>query len=94
MVKIIMINRTTQRYLMGFHPNKYLFVFVCMNSLKTTVFLSLISKNIYWHLISLKNKEDKFWKMLFTIPLISTRDTKLQSFQYKILHRTLPCNEW
>ncbi len=48
-------------------------------------------KNVY---TSLKNKEDKFWKTLFTIPFISTWDTRLQSFQYKILHRTLPCNEW
>ncbi len=47
--------------------------------------------NVY---TSLKNKEDKFWKTLFTIPLISTQDTRLQSFQYKILHITLPCNEW
>ncbi len=48
-------------------------------------------ENVY---TSLKNKEEKFWKTLFTITFISTRDTRLQSFQYKMLHRTLPCNEW
>ncbi len=48
-------------------------------------------ENVY---TSLKNKEDKFWKTLFTIPFISTRHTRLQSFQYKILHRTLPYDEW
>ncbi len=48
-------------------------------------------ENVY---TSLKNKEDKFRKTRFTIPFISTRDTRLQSFQCKILHRTCPCNEW
>ncbi len=48
-------------------------------------------ENVYTRL---KNKEDKVWKTLFTIAFISTRDTRLQSFQYKILHGTLPCNEW
>ncbi len=48
-------------------------------------------ENVY---TSLKNREDKFWKTIFTIPFISIRDTRLQSFQYKIMHRTLTCNEW
>ncbi len=28
------------------------------------------------------------------MPFITTRDTSIQSFQYEILHRILPYNEW
>ncbi len=62
-----------------------------INNITHTPKTILACENVYTHL---KNKEDEFWKTLFTIPFISTRDTRLQSLQYKILHRTLPCNEW
>ncbi len=50
----------------------------------------------YWENIysNFKNKGNIFWNIIFKMPFIITRDTSIQSFQYKILHRTLPCNEW
>ena len=32
------------------------------------------------------------WKQIFTIPYKVCKETKIQSFQYKILHRIFPCN--
>ncbi len=40
-----------------------------------------------------KNKDDSFSKTMFKMPFICTRDTVMQTFQYKIIHRTLACNE-
>ena len=34
------------------------------------------------------------WKTVFRIPYDSCRCTKLQSFQYRLLHRTITCNHW
>ncbi len=34
------------------------------------------------------------WKNIFTLSFISTRETKVQSFQYRLLHRAIPCNVW
>ncbi len=48
-------------------------------------------ENVY---SNFKNKGNIFWDTIFKMPFIITRDTSIQSFQYKILHRTLPCNEW
>ena len=38
--------------------------------------------------------EDRLWQNLFRQPFKITRETKLQSFQYRILHRIVPCNKW
>ncbi len=61
-----------------------------INNITDTPKAIIAWKNVY---TNLKNNEDEIWKTLFTVPLTSARDTRLQSFQYKILHRTLPCNE-
>ena len=37
---------------------------------------------------------DKIWKQLFTNSFKNCRETIIQSFQYKLLHRTIPCNQW
>ncbi len=34
------------------------------------------------------------WKDIFTLAFRTTRETKIQSFQYRLLHRALPCNVW
>ena len=34
------------------------------------------------------------WKRLFKQPFLITKETKLQSFQFRILHRIVPCNKW
>ena len=33
------------------------------------------------------------WKVIFKQPYLSARETKLQSIQYKILHRIIPCRK-
>ena len=37
---------------------------------------------------------DEEWKVIFLNPFISCRSTKLQSFQYRLLHRVITCNHW
>ena len=34
------------------------------------------------------------WRVFYRMPYLITRDTKVQSFQYKILHQFFPCNYW
>ena len=34
------------------------------------------------------------WKFCYTLPYNITRDTNLQSLQYRIIHRIFPCNYW
>ncbi len=48
-------------------------------------------ENIY---TNFKSKDNSFWKTIFKIPFICSRHTSIQGFQYRIIHRTLPCNEW
>ncbi len=50
-----------------------------------------ITENIY---ANFKSKVSSFWKTIFKMPFICSRHTSIQAFQYKIIHRTLPCNEW
>lgn len=35
-----------------------------------------------------------FWKEIYISPYCATRDTKLQTFQFKLIHRVLPCNKY
>ena len=37
--------------------------------------------------------EEVQWKDIFKLTFIITRETSLQSFQYKILHRTITCRK-
>ena len=34
------------------------------------------------------------WQDIFKLPYLATRETKLQSLQYKIIHRIFPCKKW
>ena len=34
------------------------------------------------------------WKVIFELPYSCSRDTALQSFQYRIIQRIFPCNKW
>jgi hypothetical protein len=66
---------------------------------------NLTNKDIYWVFINDKQKKPKItesrwnklditqeeWKEIFTLPSI-IRDTKIKSFQYKLLFNLLPCN--
>ncbi len=36
----------------------------------------------------------KIWVRIFKLSFKTVKDTKLQKFQYRILHYIIPCNEW
>ncbi len=38
-------------------------------------------------------KDHNFWKPIFKMSFLFSRHTAIQTFQYKMIHRTLPCNE-
>ena len=38
--------------------------------------------------------EMEIWSRIFTLSFKITTETKLQSFQYKLVHRVIPCNKW
>ena len=76
--------------------------YITLNKLK--------SKTVYWLLISnhLKNItppsigrwngdfhiDENKWQQIFLNSFINCRSTKLQTFQYRIIHRTITCNHW
>lgn len=35
-----------------------------------------------------------FWTKIYKAPFQTIRDTKMQTFQFKLIHRTLPCNKY
>ncbi len=40
------------------------------------------------------NADLKTWPRIFKLPFQVIRETKIQTFQYKILHRIISCNKW
>ena len=38
--------------------------------------------------------DNSVWERIFEMPFLVTRETKLQSFQYRLVHRIIPCNKW
>ena len=38
--------------------------------------------------------DDNDWKDIFSQPYVAARETKLQSLQYRIIHRIFPCKKW
>jgi len=49
-----------------------------------------------WHTkySTLDNNITLQWKSIFQNAFLLCRNTKLQSFQYRIIHRTIACNHW
>jgi hypothetical protein len=43
---------------------------------------------------SLINPEETVWTSIYKMPFKTVRDTKLQTLQYRIIHRIIPCKEW
>ncbi len=35
-----------------------------------------------------------FWKQIYKIPFNTTRETRIQALQYKIIDNTIACNQW
>lgn len=40
------------------------------------------------------NVDFDIWSGIFKIPFKTLRDTKVQTFQYRLLHNIIPCNQW
>ncbi len=43
------------------------------------------------HILSVANN---VWSRIFKFPFKTVIDTKIQTFQYNIVHRSIPCNNW
>ncbi len=56
--------------------------------------LNAIRMKLNEEFAALNSGENKTWKRIFNISFTVLRDTKLQSFQYKIIHNIIPCNKW
>ncbi len=41
-----------------------------------------------------KNADPKTWQTIFKLPFQVIRETRIQTFQYKILHKVIWCNKW
>lgn len=67
----------------------------------------LTCANIYWKYIDMKyqqptcwtrwaniyNKQSDYWPAIYKLPYKISRETKLQTFQYKIINRIFACNQ-
>ncbi len=42
----------------------------------------------------LKDVDKEVWDRIYRLPFRITRETKLQSFQYRLINRIIPCNKW
>ncbi len=46
------------------------------------------------HFPKFHNAESKVWIRIFKLPFKTVHDTKIQTFQFRILHKIIPCNKW
>jgi len=40
------------------------------------------------------NADKEIWHRIFKLPFQVIRNTKIQTFQYRVLHRIIPCKKW
>ena len=73
-----------------------------------TDLISISTKEIYWFYVSQKKSplisvgkwqldfgiDSEMWPDIFRFSFKTVRETKIQSFQYRVLSRILPCNYW
>lgn len=57
---------------------------------------SVVTSQLRWNDIFPINEVDQqaLWSAIYTAPYKTARDTKLQAFQFRIIHRFLPCNKF
>ncbi len=41
-----------------------------------------------------KEASANIWPRIFKLPFTTVRDTKIQTFQYRIIQNIIPCNKW
>ena len=77
---------------------------------KFKFFTDYSSKDLYWQLLEQNShnhspacktkwneifpEHNLYWKSIYTNAFHTCRSTKLQSFQYRVLNRTIACNHW
>ncbi len=52
--------------------------------------------NSHWHKMfsEFPTIDFSFWKQIYKIPFNTTRETRIQALQCKIIHNTIACNQW
>lgn len=55
-----------------------------------------VSSQLKWETVfhTPQQERDEFWNKGYSLPFKTVRETKIQAFQYKVLHRLLPCNKY
>lgn len=55
-----------------------------------------VSSQAKWHALFPVQEEDRqeHWSIIYKLPYRTTRETKLQAFQFRLLHRIIPCNKY
>ncbi len=43
---------------------------------------------------SFNNADILIWHRIIKLSFLVTRETRLQTFQYLLIHRLIPCNNW
>ena len=87
---IWVINRTPDIVNLFAIPNKDLYWIVKERSSP----FSMTNEKRWAELFPKELHEWETWSKIYALPYMVTRETKLQSFQYKVIHRILVCNKY
>jgi hypothetical protein len=82
-------NFTDPSKLTTLRTSQLYWLLIILSGKKTKVEPVCISK---WEVIY--DIEDHEWRNIFRLPFYTCRSTKLQTFQYRLLHRVITCNHW
>jgi exonuclease III len=73
---------------------------VCLGKTTSKIFYNMLNIQNYRPPTCVAKWKESFpmsvidWPEVFYNPYSITRETKLQSFQYRVIHRIIPCNKW
>lgn len=57
--------------------------------------LPAITSQAKWEAVYPRDvNEHEFWEGVYTSPFRATKEPKLQAFQFRVIHRTIPCNRY
>ncbi len=62
--------------------------------INTSTYTPTSRKKWFDHYPEFHSADTNVWPRLFKLPFETVRDAKIQTFQYRILHRIIPCNTW
>ncbi len=55
--------------------------------------LPQMQKSLDKEISDIESVNNNFWKRIFNLPFSTTRDTNIQSFLFRIIHKIIPCNK-